>query len=154
MLLANGKYLTFLLGEEEYAISIRDVREIIGIMDITDIPDTPAFFKGVINLRGKIIPVIDLRIKFGMEERKYTKKTCIIIMEILVQDAKKLVGVIVDTVSEVLGIHMEDIEQANNGAKCLEDEFFTGLAKVKNKVIIILDVVKILCRQEICLTKD
>jgi len=150
----EGKYLTFLLNEEEYGIPIHDVKEIIGIMDITGIPKTPKSLKGVMNLRGKIIPVIDLRIKFGLEERKYTQKTCIIVVEISVQDTKKLMGVIVDTVSEVIGIHGEDIEQTLDKDNCFDEEFIMGLAKVKGKVIILLDVEKILKTQELILLKN
>jgi purine-binding chemotaxis protein CheW len=151
---ANGKYLTFLLNKEEYGIPIHDVKEIIGIMDITGIPKTPEFLKGVMNLRGKIIPVIDLRIKFGLEERKYTQKTCIIVVEIFIQETKQLMGVIVDTVSEVIGIHGEDIEQIADKDNCFGEEIFMGLAKVKGKVIILLDVEKILNQQESLLLKN
>jgi purine-binding chemotaxis protein CheW len=145
----DGKYLTFLLNGEEYGIPIGDVKEIIGIMDITEIPKTPEFLKGVINLRGKIIPVIDLRIKFSMQQREYTQRTCIIVVEILVQSTKKLMGVIVDTVSEVIAIHRDDIEQTAEEESCFNEESLIGLAKVKGKVIILLDVEKILSSQEL-----
>lgn len=148
MMPENGKYLTFLLNEEEYGISIREVKEIIRIMDITDIPKTPAFFKGVINLRGKIIPVIDLRIRFGMEERAYTQKTCIIVVEIMVQDMKKIIGLIVDTVSEVMPVHTEEIEQVPDEENSRDNGFFKGLARVRGKVIILLDSENVLSRQE------
>jgi Chemotaxis signal transduction protein len=151
---AKGKYLTFRLNQEEYGIPIRDVKEIIGIMDITGIPKTPKFLKGVMNLRGKIIPVIDLRLTLGMEEREYNRKTCIIVVEVLLQEAKKLMGVIVDMVSEVIGIHGEDIEQTSNEDNCLDEEFFMGLAKVKDKVVILLNVGKLLNRQELTLLKN
>ena len=154
MEVSNEKYLTFLLNKEEYGIPIHDVKEIIGIMDITCIPKTPRFMKGVMNLRGKIIPVIDLRIKFGLEERKYTQKTCIIVVEIFIQETKQLMGVIVDTVSEVIGIHGEDIEQTSDKDNCFDEEFFMGLAKVREKAIILLDVEKILNRQELVLLKN
>ncbi|MEA4925520.1 MAG: chemotaxis protein CheW [Syntrophomonadaceae bacterium] len=151
---AQGKYLTFLLNQEEYGIPIRDVKEIIGILDITGIPKTPKFLKGVMNLRGKIIPVIDLRLKFGMDEREYTRKTCIIVVEVLTQKVKRLMGVIVDTVSEVIGIHGEDIEPTSAEDNYFDEEFFMGLAKVKGKVIILLDAAKILNRQELSLLKN
>lgn len=152
MMPEHGKYLTFLLNDEEYGISIREVKEIIGIMDITGIPKTPEFLKGVINLRGRIIPVIDLRIRFGMVERAYTQKTCIIVVEITVQDVNKLIGIIVDTVSEVISIHAEDIEQIKDIENGPDNEFLTGLAKVRDKMIILLDADKISDRQEIFLS--
>lgn len=144
MEVSGEKYLTFLLDEEDYGIPIRDVKEIIGIMDITGIPRAPGFLKGVINLRGKIIPVMDLRNKFGLEDKKYTQRTCIIVVEVIVQGAKKLTGIIVDTVSEVLGIHKEEIEQISAEDSCFDEEFFSGLAKVKGKVVILLEVEKLL----------
>lgn len=145
---SSEKYLTFLLCDEEYGIPIRDVKEIIGIMDITAIPKSPAFLKGVINLRGKIIPVIDLRIEFGLEERQYTQRTCIIVVDILIQGTKKLMGIIVDTVSEVMGIHKEEIEQASRDDNYFDEEFFAGIAKVKGKVVILLEVEKLLSNQD------
>lgn len=102
-----------------------------------------------INLRGKIIPVIDLRVKFGMDERKYSQKTCIIVVEVFLQETKKLMGVIVDTVSEVIGIRSEEIEENFDKDNCFDEEFFSGIAKVKDRVIILLDVEKILGRQEL-----
>jgi purine-binding chemotaxis protein CheW len=146
--------LTFLLNYEDYGIPIHDVKEIIKIMDITEIPKTPKFLKGVINLRGKIIPVIDLRIKFGFEERDYTQRTCIIVVEVLMQGIKKIMGIIVDTVSEVTGINRKEIESAESGGSYFEEEFIEGLAKVKGKVVILLEVEKILNNQELFLLKN
>src|SRR3990170_268911 len=102
----EGKYLTFVLCGEEYGIEILKVREIIGIMNITPVPQTPGHIKGVINLRGKVIPVIDLRSKFGFQEATHTKETCIIVVEV----QNVLTGVIVDTVSEVLDVNAEELE--------------------------------------------
>jgi len=95
----EGKYLTFSLGDEEYGIGILKVKEIIGMMRITPVPQTPEFVKGVINLRGKVIPVIDLRLRFGIEEIGYTERTCIIVVEIVGSGAKMHIGVVVDSVS-------------------------------------------------------
>ena len=150
---SNDKYLTFLLSKEDYGIPIRDVKEIIKIMDITEIPKTAKFLKGVINLRGKIIPVIDLRIKFGFTEREYTQRTCIIVVEVLMQGAKKDMGIIVDTVSEVIGINKKEIETAD-GNNYFEEEFVEGLAKVKGKAVILLEIEKALINQELFLNKD
>ena len=147
----DNKYLTFLLNNENYGISIRDVKEIIKIMDITEIPKTSSFLKGVINLRGKIIPVVDLRVRFGFEKKEYTKRTCIIIVEVLMQGAEKNVGIIVDTVSDVIGINRNEIESSENSARCFGEEFIEGLAKVKGRVVILLEVDKILNNQELFL---
>jgi purine-binding chemotaxis protein CheW len=106
----EGKYLTFTLADEEYGIGILKIREIIGMMPITTIPQTPQFVKGVINLRGKVIPIIDLRQKFGMESIDYTDRTCIIVVEIDGTVGNVQIGIVVDSVSEVLNIKKEDIE--------------------------------------------
>ncbi len=104
MELHSGKFLTFVLGNETYGIPIKKVKEIIGMMEITHIPKTQGYIKGVINLRGKIIPLMDLRLKFGMEEIPYTDRTCIIVIEIDKGENRRLAGLVVDTVAEVLNI--------------------------------------------------
>src|SRR5580704_15606028 len=97
-----GKYLTFILGREEFAIQVLRVREIMGVQDITAVPQTPSYVKGVINLRGKVIPVVDLRLKFGMPEQEYTQRTCIVVVQIEQAGSRMLTGVVVDEVSEVV----------------------------------------------------
>ncbi|OOP55666.1 MAG: chemotaxis protein CheW [Candidatus Brocadia carolinensis] len=141
----KGKYLTFVLCGEEYGIEILKVREIIGIMNITPVPQTPSYMKGVINLRGKVIPVVDLRLKFGFQETDHTKEACIIVVEV----KDKLTGVLVDTVSEVLDVRSEDLEPAPHLGEGINTEIFLGMAKIKNKVKILLDIDKILCTEEI-----
>ena len=106
----EGKYLTFTLAEEEYGIGILKIKEIIGMLPITSVPQTPEFVKGVINLRGKVIPVIALRLRFGMGEIDYTERTCIIVVEITGRAGTVLIGIVVDSVSEVLNIRGDDIE--------------------------------------------
>ena len=106
----EGKYLTFSMANEEYGIGILQIREIIGMMPITSVPQTPEFVKGVINLRGKVIPVIDLRLRFNMDSIDYNERTCIIVVEILGQSATVQVGIVVDSVSEVLNIKQDEIE--------------------------------------------
>jgi purine-binding chemotaxis protein CheW len=106
----EGKYLTFSLASEEYGISILEIKEIIGMMPITSVPQTPAHIKGVVNLRGKVIPVMDLRLRFGMTAMDDTERTCIIVVEISGQAGTVQVGVVVDAVSEVLNVKSEDIE--------------------------------------------
>ena len=148
MEIMGGKFLTFALGSEEYAIPIQKVIEIIGIMDITSIPRTPAFIKGVINLRGKIIPVMDLRLKFDLEEKEYNQRTCIVVVEIELADSKRLVGIVVDTVSEVVNIQKNDIEPPPKYGGAVDTVFLTGMGKFKGKVILLLDIEQILSGEE------
>ncbi len=134
-----NKFLTFLLNEENYGIPILAVKEIIGMMEITHIPKMPTYVKGVMNLRGRIIPVIDLRLKFGLHERDYDDRTCIIVMEVSTSTGNKLVGFIVDMVSEVTDILPENMEDIPEHISDLKQAFLKSLGKVKDKVIMILD---------------
>ncbi|MFH2091956.1 MAG: chemotaxis protein CheW [Pseudomonadota bacterium] len=145
----TGKYLTFSLEKEEYGIGILKVKEIIGMMPITSVPRTPAFVKGVINLRGKVIPVVDLRLKFDMGEIPYTDRTCIIVVEIDADDDTVLIGIVVDAVSEVLNIQEEDIEQTPAFGTKLNTEYILGMAKMGGGVKILLNIDKVLSTQEI-----
>lgn len=141
----EGKYLTFVLGGEEYGLEILKVREIIGLMDITAVPQTPVFVKGVINLRGKVIPVIDLRLKFGMEEAEPTEETCIIVVDI----GASLIGIFVDTVSEVLDVTADQIEPAPSFGSSIETSFILGMGKIKGRVKILLDIDRVLSAEEL-----
>lgn len=143
------KYLMFLLDNEYYGIPILKVNEIIGLMNITTIPRSPEYMKGVINLRGKIIPIIDLRLKFKMSERSYDQQTCIIIVEIPVQDNKTFIGIVVDKVSEVVNVYRKDIELPPQYGQEHENAFLTGVAKVKEKVMMLLNIEEILNEKEI-----
>ena len=140
----EGKYLTFVLADEEYGLEILKVREIFGYMEITAIPQTPPYVKGVINLRGKVIPVIDLRTKFGMEEAEITEHTCIIVVEISNGDKKFQTGIIIDCVSEVLDIASKDIEDAPQFGSSVDTNFILGMGKVGESVKILLDIDKVL----------
>lgn len=140
-----GKYLTFVLGDEEYGLEILKVREIIGLMEITSVPQTPVFIKGVINLRGKVIPVIDLRLKFGMEEAEPTEETCIIVVDI----SGAMIGILVDTVSEVLPVTADQIEPAPSFGGSIDTGFILGMGKVKGKVKILLDIDSVLSAEEL-----
>ncbi len=148
-LIASGKYLTFTLGDEAYGIGILRVKEIIGMMPITSVPQTPAFIKGVINLRGKVIPVMDLRLKFSMEAIDYDERTCIIVVEIESNDAIVLIGIVVDSVSEVLNIKEEDIEDAPTFGMQLNTEYILGMAKMDGDVKILLNIDNVLSTDEI-----
>jgi purine-binding chemotaxis protein CheW len=145
----EGKYLTFSLADEEYGIGILKIREIIGMMPITSVPQTPAFVKGVINLRGKVIPVLDLRLRFGMQEIEYNERTCIIVVEITGQAGKIQIGSVVDSVSEVLNIKGEDIENTPTFGTKLDTEYILGMAKMEGGVKILLDIDKVLSEGEI-----
>jgi purine-binding chemotaxis protein CheW len=132
----GGKYLTFFFGQEEYGIEILRVREIIGLMPITAVPRAPDYIRGVVNLRGKVIPVLDLRTKFGMEGVEETEQTCIIV----VQSGEDLVGVVVDQVSEVLDISGEDIVDAPALGADINTDYILGLGKAQGSVKILLDI--------------
>lgn len=140
----EGKFLTFALAKEEYGIGILKVREIIGMMPITTVPRTPGFVKGVINLRGKVIPVVDLRLKFGMEEISYSERTCIIVMEIDSPSGPFSIGAVVDSVSEVLNIKGSDMEEAPNFGTKLNTDYILSMAKTNGALKILLDIDKVL----------
>jgi purine-binding chemotaxis protein CheW len=140
----EGKYLTFSLAGEEYGIGILKVREIIGMMSITPVPQTPEFVKGVINLRGKVIPVIDLRLRFGLDATAYTERTCIIVVEIHGESGSIPMGIVVDAVSEVLNIRSADIENTPSFGVKLNTDFILGMAKTEGGVKILLDIDKVL----------
>ncbi|OEU80466.1 MAG: chemotaxis protein CheW [Desulfobacterales bacterium S5133MH4] len=146
----EGKYLTFELDAEEYGLEILKVKEIIGIMNITSVPQTPDYVKGVINLRGKVIPVIDLRLKFTIDPLEYNDRTCIIMVDITGTSGEKvMVGIVVDSVSEVLNIKGDEIEDAPTFGGKLNTEYIMGMAKVKRSVKILLDIDQVLNAEEL-----
>jgi purine-binding chemotaxis protein CheW len=139
-----GKYLTFALDKEEYGLPVLKVREIIKIMDITAVPQVPACVKGVINLRGKVIPVVDLRVRFGLAAQAYTDRTSIIVVEVALTSSRVMMGIIVDEVSEVLSISAEEIEDTPQFGEQVNTDYMRGVAKVKGTVKILLDLDRIL----------
>jgi purine-binding chemotaxis protein CheW len=145
----TGKYLIFNLGVEEFGTEVLKVREIMGLQDITAIPQVPAYVKGVINLRGKVIPVIDLRLKFGMEPQEYTARTCIVVMRTRQADEDLMIGMIVDGVVEVLNLVAGDIEETPDFGPGVVTPYLTGMAKVKGKVKILLDIDQVLSTTEL-----
>ena len=145
----DGKYLTFALGHEEYGLEILKVREIIGYMEITAVPQTPFYVKGVINLRGQVIPVIDLRAKFGMETAEVTDETCIVVVETSQGKLKFSTGIVVDRVQEVLDISIENIEEAPKFGASISTDFILGMGKIGNSVKILLDIDKVLSGTEL-----
>ncbi|MRR16880.1 MAG: purine-binding chemotaxis protein CheW [Deltaproteobacteria bacterium] len=145
----EGKYLTFVLADEEYGIGILKVKEIIGLMPITPVPQTPAHVKGVINLRGKVIPVVDLRLKFGMSGAESTERTCIIVVEIVFCGKNISMGIVVDSVSEVLNIRAAEIEDTPSFGTKLNIDYILGMAKSGQGVKILLDIDKVVNGGEI-----
>jgi len=135
--------MTFTLDGEEYGVGILKVRELIGLMDITQVPQMPDYVKGVINLRGKVIPVFDLRLRFGLEEAEYTDETCIIVV-----DVGSMVGIVVDTVQEVADIPGKDIEPPPPLGSTVDTTFLVGMGKVDGKVKILLDIDRILSTED------
>lgn len=139
------KFLTFFLASEEYGLEILKVQEIIGLLPITRVPRTPVFIRGVINLRGKVISVVDLRLKFGMPEKEATSETCIIV----VQAAGMEMGIIVDKVSEVLAIATGEIDDAPSFGTTVNTDYILGIGKAQGKVKLLLDIDKVLSKQEV-----
>jgi len=144
-----GKYLTFHLGREEYGVHVLKVREIMGLQEITAVPQTPAAIKGVINLRGKVIPVVDLRLKFGLDAAEYTQRTCIIVTQVEGDASPVLIGIVVDGVSDVLTISGAEIEDAPDFGEQVSGRYLLGMAKVKGKVKILLDIDRVLSVREV-----
>jgi len=144
-----GKYLTFQLAAEEFGIRVLKVREITGLQQITAVPQTPAHIKGVINLRGKVVPVIDLRLKFGLPAAEYTQRSCIIVTQVQGESAPVLMGIVVDGVAEVLNLTASEIEDTPNFGEEMSGQYLLGMAKVKGKVKILLDIDRVLSTQEL-----
>ena len=148
------QYLTFLLGGEMFAIGILNIKEIIEYGSLTTIPMMPEFIRGVINLRGAVVPVIDLSARFGRKQSSITRRSCIVIIEIEVEDEKYDVGVVVDSVSEVLEIAAAEIEPPPSFGAKIRADFIEGMGKVNGKFVIILDVDKVLAVEEMVILTD
>jgi purine-binding chemotaxis protein CheW len=144
-----GKYLTFSLSDQEYGVGIRKVREIMGMLPITAIPHVPKHIKGVINLRGKVIPIIDLRLKFGIATKAKTDQECIVVVEINGHEKEMMMGILVDSVSEVINIREQDIEDTPSLGVDVHTEFILGMAKVGQGIKILLDIDCVLGQEEL-----
>jgi len=141
LLAKPGKYLTFLLGHESYGLPVLKVREIIRLVEITPVPQMPPYVKGVINLRGKLVPVMDLRVRFDLAAREFTESTCIVVAQAKSACGGAIhMGFIVDGVEEVLNLNQGDIEKTPDFGMKLATEYLLGMANVKNKVIALLDI--------------
>jgi purine-binding chemotaxis protein CheW len=149
-----GKYLTFELGGEIYGLAILKVQEIIGMMNVTHVPRTPDFIRGVINLRGKVIPVIDLRTKFGLGSVEDTERTCIIVLQVTRGDQEITMGIIVDQVSEVMDLRANQMEAAPSFGSSVDTDFIMGMGKVGQKVVMLLDSDKVLSGGEMGIIGD
>ncbi|MDR2461166.1 MAG: chemotaxis protein CheW [Deltaproteobacteria bacterium] len=145
----DGKYLTFQLAGEGFGIGILKVREIIGMLPVTPVPQTPPFLKGVINLRGQVIPVVDLRLKFGLPEEEYTERTSIIVVEVKGLSNNIPIGIVVDTVSEVINIQAHEIEPPPAFGSTIDMNFILGMAKTGDGVKILLNIDLVLSAEEL-----
>lgn len=148
-----GKYLTFLIERETYGVEILKVQEIIEMVDVTQVPRTPPFVKGVINLRGKVIPVVDLRLKFGMEQKDVSRQTCIVVVYVQNGDERLTMGMMVDAVSEVLDIPGESIAPPPDFGSQVDTAFLLGMAKSEGLVRMLLDIDKVLSNKELTIVK-
>lgn len=140
-----NRYLLFHMGDEDYGIGIEFVIEIIGLQRITEVPDMPAYVKGVINLRGQVIPVVDVRLRFGLEKKKYTERTCVIVVDV----GGMQLGLIVDGVSEVQEIPESKISTPPEIHKCAANQFIEGMGRINNEVKILLNMNKLLFEEDI-----
>jgi purine-binding chemotaxis protein CheW len=150
----EGKYLTFTMASEDYGLEILKVREIIGMLDITAIPQAPHYFKGVINLRGRVIPVVDLRLKFSLPPMDYGERTCIIVVEVKTAAGSVQMGLVVDTVSEVVNVNGADIEPPPSFGARLDTRYILGLAKTRGAIKILLDIDRVMGSQELAILED
>jgi purine-binding chemotaxis protein CheW len=144
-----GKYLAFHVGAEEYAIGVLGVREIMGMQDVTAVPHTPPYVKGIINLRGKVVPVVDLRLKFQMPSTGYTPRTCIVVVNIPGEAGGILMGVIVDAVSEVVNVVAAEIENPPDFGEGISIPYLIGVAKSKGTVKLLLNIEQVLTASEL-----
>ena len=144
----ESQYLTFLLGGEMYAIGILNIKEIIEYGQVTEVPMMPAFIRGIINLRGRVVPVINLLARFGKPSSEVTKRTCIVIIEAGAEDERQDIGMVVDSVSEVLDIPASEIEPAPSFGAKIRSDFISGMGKVGGKFVVMLSVNKVLSVEE------
>ncbi len=150
----SGQYLTFTLAEELYGVDIAQVSEVMDYMPITSIPGTPDFLLGIINLRGKALPVVDMRLKFNLENTERTVNTCIIITEVIIENEKAIMGALADSVQEVFEIHSKDIEPPPKMGATINTEFIQGMARHDDKFIIIIDVNRVFSMEELSIVQE
>lgn len=145
-----GKYLTFVLGHESYGVEVLKIREIIRMLNITPVPQMPDFIKGVINLRGKVIPVIDLRLRFQLATAEITERTCIVVVQVILPNGiPSQMGLIVDAVEEVVNINLNEIEETPDFGTKLKTDYILGMAKIKGFVKTLLDIDRVVSAEEL-----
>ena len=152
--LTGTRYLSFILNKEDYCIEILKIKEIMGMIEITELPQTPDFIKGVINLRGVIIPIIDLRLKFDMPFINYTDRTCIIVVELFYEEENTFMGIVVDKIQEVVSIPEEKISKVPYINAKIKSEYIEGIAETPDGMEIILDITKVLTEDEFIHVKN
>jgi purine-binding chemotaxis protein CheW len=152
--LTGPRYLSFFLNNEEYCIDILKIKEIMGMIPVTPVPQTPDFIKGVINLRGQIIPIIDLRLKFEMEEKIDTRRTCIVVVELPFEGKLVYMGIVVDTIKEVISIPPENISNVPYINAKIKSEYIKGIAEVSDSIKIVLDITKVLTSSEFVMVTE
>lgn len=148
------QYLTFKLGEEVFALEVANAREILEFVSITKVPRTPEFMRGVINLRGSVVPVMDMRVKFGMSQTEKTVNTCIIVVEVSVEGEAMVLGALVDSVQEVFELEADQIEPPPRLGLRIRTEFIKGMGKRDNQFIMILDIDKVFSMEELALVQE
>lgn len=146
---STNQYLTFTLGDEVFALDIASVREVLEYTTITKVPRTPEYIRGVINLRGRAVPVVDVRLKFGMPETARTVNTCIIIVEVKLDGEETVLGALADSVKEVMDIEPKDMEPAPRMGTSIKADFIRGIGKHNDDFIIILDIDKVFTEEEL-----
>ena len=150
----TNQYLTFTLGEEKYAIDVSKVKEVLELVSITRVPKTPEFMKGVINLRGSVVPVIDLRLKFDLDELEDTVDTCIIVLEIKLEDETIVIGAVADSVQEVIELTPENIEPAPKIGTRLNTDFLNGMGKYNDKFLMVLNIDKVFTSEDLSVLQE
>jgi len=151
--LTGSRFLSFILNKEEYCIEILKIKEIMGMTTITEIPQTPTFIKGVINLRGQITPIVDLRLKFEMPAKEYSDRTCIIVVELIYENEKTLMGIVVDSIQEVISIPEEKITSIPYINAKIKSEYIKGIAESGSAIVIVLDITRVLTEDDFVLLK-
>ena len=145
------QYLTFTLGDEHFALDVANVREILEFTSVTKVPQTPDFMRGVINLRGSVVPVMDMRLKFGMSITEKAVDTCVIVVEVNLEGETTVLGALVDSVQEVFELEPDQIEPAPRIGTKLRTEFIRGMGKRDDQFIIILDIDKVFSSEELAI---
>lgn len=146
---SGSQYLTFSLAEEEYGVDILRVQEIKGWTPVTRIPNTPDYMRGVLNMRGTIVPIIDLRMRFNLDEAQYTPTTVVIVLSVMAGDRKRILGVVVDGVSDVVSVSADDIKATPDFGTAVNTEFIQGLATTNEKMVMLLDIDQLLSIEEL-----